>query len=121
MPTDGRSRCRVKLLFDENLSHMLAERLADLLPSSINVRDVGLKSAPDPDVWQFAIENEFAIVSKDADLLHDRSLLFGFPPKVIWIRLGNCSTNDVERLIPKEIDALRNFIGDEFASFLALS
>jgi len=45
----------------------------------------------------------------------------GFPPKIIWIRLGNCSTNDVESLIRKEIDKIKSFVNDEFASFLALS
>jgi predicted nuclease of predicted toxin-antitoxin system len=110
----------VKLLFDENLSPFLAGALSDLFPQSTHVRVVGLKSSPDPDVWQFAVENDFVIVSKDADL-HDRSLLYGFPPKVIWIRLGNCSTKDVETLIRNEIEQIKVFIGDDVASFLALS
>lgn len=110
----------MKLLFDENLSHKLAEYLSDLFPDSTHVRNVGLKSSDDPDVWKFAVENGFAIVSKDADM-HDRSLVFGFPPKVIWIRLGNCATADVERLVRQEIDTLKKFINDDFASFLALS
>ena len=110
----------MKLVFDENLSHKLSDRLADLFPSSTHVRNVGLKSSDDPDVWKFAIENGFIIVSKDADM-HDRSLVFGFPPKVIWIRLGNCSTQNVEDLIRREINTLNRFINDEFASFLALS
>lgn len=71
-------------------------------------------------MWKFAVANDFVIVSKDADM-HDRSLVFGFPPKVIWIRLGNCSTGDVEKLIRKEIDSVKKFIQDDFASFLALS
>ncbi len=110
----------MKLLFDENLSHKLAELLADIFPDSTHVRNVGLKSADDPDVWKFAIENDFAIVSKDEDM-HDRSLLFGFPPKVIWIRLGNCSTAQVEALIRRDKDMILNFIQDDVASFLTIS
>jgi len=110
----------VKLLFDENLSHKLVESLADIFPDSTHVRNVGLKSADDPDVWKFAIDNEFAIVSKDEDM-HDRSLLLGFPPKVIWIRLGNCSTAQVEDLIRREKDTMLNFTEDDLASFLAIS
>jgi predicted nuclease of predicted toxin-antitoxin system len=91
----------VKLLFDENLSHRLVEKLFDVFPASTHVRLVGLKSAEDPMVWQFAVDEEFVIVSKDSDM-HDRSLLFGFPPKVIWIRLGNCSTREVKGLIRRE-------------------
>jgi predicted nuclease of predicted toxin-antitoxin system len=91
----------VKLLFDENLSHRLVEKLFDVFPASTHVRLVGLKSAEDPMVWQFAVDEEFVIVSKDSDM-HDRSLLFGFPPKVIWIRRGNCSTREVKGLIRRE-------------------
>ena len=110
----------MKLLFDENLSHKLADYLSDLFPNSTHVRNVGLKSSDDPEVWKFAVDNDFIIVSKDADM-HDRSLLFGFPPKVIWIRLGNCSTQDVEKLVRAEIDLILKVIDDEYASFLALS
>jgi predicted nuclease of predicted toxin-antitoxin system len=81
----------VKLLFDENLSHKLARRLADIFPVSVHVRDVGLKATSDPLVWDYARDNDFMIVSKDADM-HDLSLVFGNPPKVVWLRLGNCST-----------------------------
>jgi len=110
----------VKLLFDENLSHKLAERLADLFPDSTHVRNVGLKSSDDPEVWDFAAKNGLVIVSKDEDM-HDRSLLFGFPPKVVWIRLGNCSTQHVENLVRRELNVITKFLNDEFASFLALS
>ena len=110
----------MKLLFDQNLSYKLASRLAELFPGSTHVRNIGLESADDPDVWKYAIENDFIIVSKDSDM-HDRSLVFGYPPKVIWVRLGNCSTSDVEVLFRKHKDIIVVFRDDEFASFLALS
>ena len=110
----------MKLLFDENLSYKLAELVSDIFPDSTHVRNVGLNSAEDPEVWKFAHDHRFVIVSKDADM-HDRSLLFGFPPKVIWIRLGNCSTRQVEVLIRREHKAIFTFIEDGSASFLALS
>jgi predicted nuclease of predicted toxin-antitoxin system len=110
----------VKLLFDENLSPILPERLADLFPSSTHVRNVALESAADPVVWEYAIDNDLTVVSKDADM-HDRSLLLGFPPKIIWVRLGNCRTSDVEFLIRREIGTIREFLNDDYASFLALS
>jgi predicted nuclease of predicted toxin-antitoxin system len=109
----------VKLLFDENLSHKLARRLADVFPDSIHVRDIGLKASDDPLVWDYARDNDFMIVSKDADM-HDLSLLFGNPPKVIWLRLGNCSTSDVENLLRRESDAIKEFYEDKLVSLLAL-
>ena len=71
-------------------------------------------------MWEHAVDNEFVLVSKDSDM-HNRSLLFGFPPKIIWIRLGNCTTQAVENLIRLEIDTIRGFLDDDYASFLALS
>ena len=88
----------MKLLFDENLSHRLASLLADLFPDSVHVRDIGLKASDDIQVWDYAKSNDLIIVSKDSDM-HDRSFLYGYPPKVIWVRLGNCSTSDVEKLL----------------------
>jgi predicted nuclease of predicted toxin-antitoxin system len=110
----------VKLLFDENLSPKLVVRLADLFPNSVHVREVGLEAANDPAVWDYARENHLVIVSKDADM-HQRSFLFGAPPKVVWVRLGNCSTTDVENLLRQHVNAINVFYSDEFASFLSLS
>ena len=109
----------MKLLFDENLSPQLALRLADLFPSSLHVRTVGLQGADDPLIWKLAEESDYVIVSKDSDM-HDRSLLFGSPPKVIWIRLGNCSTRQVEQLLRRELDVIKSFYENEEASLLAL-
>jgi predicted nuclease of predicted toxin-antitoxin system len=87
----------VKLLFDENLSHHLVGMLEELFPGSVHVRDIGLKRADDVELWRHAAEHGHAIVSKDEDFA-ERALLSGPPPKVIWIRLGNCSTAAVEAL-----------------------
>jgi predicted nuclease of predicted toxin-antitoxin system len=110
----------MKLLFDENLSHKLVRLLADLFPDSVHVRDVGLKAADDPAVWEYAKKNGLMIVSKDSDM-HQRSFVFGHPPKIIWLRLGNCSTADVEKLLRKNFPAVKAFHEDDYASFLSLS
>ncbi len=49
----------MKLLFDENLSPKLSNRLSDLFPSSLHVRDVGMKATIDPVVWDYAKDNIF--------------------------------------------------------------
>ncbi|MBC7911473.1 MAG: DUF5615 family PIN-like protein [Pyrinomonadaceae bacterium] len=110
----------MKLLFDENLSHKLVRLLADLFPDSVHVRDVGLKAADDPLVWDYAKNNDLMIVSKDSDM-HQRSFVFGYPPKIVWVRLGNCSTSDVERLLRRHFAAIKAFYADDYASFLSLS
>ena len=49
------------------------------------------------------------IVSKDEDF-HRLSVLHGPPPKVIWIRLGNCSTDDVMQLLRMRRDEIEAFV-----------
>lgn len=110
----------MKLLFDENLSPKLVRRLADLFPQSVHVRDVGLKAADDPLMWEYAKDGDLMIVSKDSDM-HQRSFMFGYPPKVVWVRLGNCSTSDVESLLRRNFAAVKIFYEDLYASFLSLS
>jgi predicted nuclease of predicted toxin-antitoxin system len=110
----------MRLLFDENLSSKLPNYLGDLFPSSLHVRDIGMKATSDPVVWNYAKDNDLMIVSKDADM-HDLSLVFGNPPKVIWLRLGNCSTLQVENLLRQNFEAIELFYEDENLSLLALS
>jgi predicted nuclease of predicted toxin-antitoxin system len=109
----------MKLLFDENLSPKLPNRLGDIFPNSLHVRDVGMKATIDPIVWDYAKDNDLLIVSKDSDM-HDLSLVFGNPPKVIWLRLGNCSTLQVENLLRRELSTIELFHKDETLSLLAL-
>jgi predicted nuclease of predicted toxin-antitoxin system len=110
----------MKLLFDQNLSHRLVRDLAAEFPGSAHVRDLGLAVAPDPDVWAYAAANGFVIVSKDTDF-QQRALLYGHPPKVIWVRLGNCTTAAVASLLRLRLADIQAFEADAAASFLALS
>jgi predicted nuclease of predicted toxin-antitoxin system len=88
----------MKLLLDENLSPKLARSLQTLFPGSAHVEECGLAASGDEQIWRFAAENEFVIVSKDSDF-YDRSALYGGPPKVVWLRVGNCSTEDIDALL----------------------
>ena len=80
----------MKLLLDENLSPQLVESLRDLYPFSEHVHDLNLGGASDSEVWDYAKLKGFAIVSKDSDFAA-RSVLESDPPKIVWVRLGNCS------------------------------
>lgn len=88
----------MKLLFDQNLSPRLAALLAEVFPGSNHVYPLGLGAVVDSEVWEYAQANDFVIVSKDADF-SDMSLLHGHPPKLIWLRIGNCTTLQIEQLV----------------------
>jgi predicted nuclease of predicted toxin-antitoxin system len=109
----------VKLLFDHNLSPKLPRRLSVLFPVSTHVADVGLERATDIDVWTYAATNAFVIVTKDSDF-NDIGTLRGFPPKIIWLRLGNCTTSDVERTLRAAQPTITEFIADPSAGVLEL-
>ena len=109
----------MKLLFDENLSPKLTKLLSDVYPDSTHVRDVGLARADDDVVWEYAAKRGFAIVSKDADF-HQRSFVHGHPPKVVWIRRGNCSTVEIERILREHEVETAAFECDPNGAFLEL-
>jgi predicted nuclease of predicted toxin-antitoxin system len=109
----------VKLLFDQNLSPRLVRALAEVFPDSTHVRDVGLASADDDDVWAYAVAHGFLIVSKDSDF-HQRSFVHGAPPKIVWVRLGNCTTAQVEAILRAHAGEIARFTKDQTESFLVL-
>lgn len=110
----------MKLLFDSNLSHRLARTLASLYPGSEHVRNLNLARAGDEAIWNLAKKESFTIVSKDSDF-HQRSFLYGFPPKVIWVRMGNCSTVDIGQALRIHHSDVVEFLEDETHAFLILS
>jgi predicted nuclease of predicted toxin-antitoxin system len=109
----------VKLLFDQNLSPRLVGCLADLFPNSNHVFPLGLDSAEDSEIWEFARKNDFVLVTKDADF-GDMSILRGFPPQVIWIRWGNCRTSDIEQILRDNFTTIEQFETDLTLGFITL-
>jgi predicted nuclease of predicted toxin-antitoxin system len=109
----------MKLLFDQNLSPGLVERLKDIFPDSTHVYLKGLDRATDDEVWKWALEHGFTIVTKDADF-NELSTLRGFPPKIIWIRVGNCTTTQIEKLIRTHYETIQQMQEDSNAGILLL-
>lgn len=110
----------MKLLFDENMSPKLPRLLAGLFPGSAHVRECGLLGRPDEEVWEYARANGFSIVSKDSDF-QQRSLLYGHPPKLVWLRIGNCTREQLVQLIRTNEQDIRALDADPFESILVLS
>jgi len=109
----------VKLLFDENLPARLIRSVSDSFPGSSHVSTVGLSSSPDEEVWEFARDNGFTLVSKDSDF-HQMSFVRGYPPKVVWMRLGNCSVAELEAVLTASIALIREFVESKQESVLLI-
>lgn len=110
----------MKLLLDNNVSPRLVRRIADLYPGTTHVRSLNLQSAPDETIWQEAAAGGFIIVAKDDDF-RQLAFLRGAPPKVIWLRLGNCTTDDMERVLRSRYDDIAAFDSDPDAALLMLT
>ena len=110
----------MKLLFDENLAPRLVAQVIDLFPGSEHVRNVGLATADDAAVWEYAKASGFAIVSKDADF-RQLSFLYGSPPKVVWLRVGNRSTRQIDSIMRANAAAFEAFEADPVASMLVVT
>lgn len=109
----------MKLLLDQNISWKLTEKLQDQFPGITHVKTLLSTAASDHDIWSFAKDNNFAIVTKDDDF-EQRSVLEGQPPKVIWIRLGNCRTREIESLLIYSEKIINAFLDDPEKALLPL-
>jgi predicted nuclease of predicted toxin-antitoxin system len=107
------------LLFDQNLSPKLVGRLKDAFPGSVHVSEAGLARALDRLVWEYARANNLILVSRDADF-GELGLILGFPPKVVWMRRGNCTTADIEGLLRDNHDSIEALAQDDDSSVLAV-
>jgi len=109
----------VRLLFDEQLSEELVTAVGDLFPDSLHVRLLGKGGAADPIIWEVAREHDCVLVTRDEDF-HRLSVLRGAPPKVVWLRIGNCATADIARLLRDRADELRRFEAQTEVTLLEL-
>ena len=86
------------LLFDQNLSHRLVPALADLFPDSVQVRLLGMAEADDLTIWDYAKTHNLVIVTQDSDY-SDWNKLRGAPPKIVWLRCGNATVDQIQQKI----------------------
>ncbi len=109
----------MKLLLDQNLSRHLVGPLTEVFPGTRHVFELGLERADDEVVWQCAAREGYVLVSKDVDF-YQRSILRGFPPKVVWLGLGNCASAEVLAVLLGAASDLRQFVADTEQSLLVL-
>ncbi len=97
----------MKLLLDENLSRRLVPFLQQAYPGTSQVALLGLESYSDGDIWQYARQHGYVIVTKDADF-QELAVLLGAPPKVVWLKTGNQSRADTLRILLDNCEAIEN-------------
>ena len=99
----------MRLLFDQNISFRLISKVKHLYPDAIQVRAVGLENLTDIEIWQYAKKNGYTIVTFDADF-YEINILKGQPPKILWLRTGNTSTDNLVKLLEENYELISEFI-----------
>jgi predicted nuclease of predicted toxin-antitoxin system len=101
----------MKLLLDQNISFRITSKIQDIFPGSKQVRELGLENKKDSFIWSYAKENGYCIVTFDGDF-YDLGLIKGSSLKVIWLRLGNTSTQNIENVLRRNLDLIKTFLTD---------
>jgi predicted nuclease of predicted toxin-antitoxin system len=101
----------MKLLFDQNISFRAVKKIKDIFSGSEHVSDCNLMNCNDAEIWEYAKKYDFAIVTFDSDF-YDISLINGHPPKIVWIRAGNLSSNQMVLLLNRNKESINRFLVD---------
>jgi predicted nuclease of predicted toxin-antitoxin system len=107
------------LLFDQNISFKVAKKIQNLFPEAKHLSDLKLHEAKDIEIWEFAKNNNYCIVTFDFDFI-DLSVLKGFPPKIIWLHFGNSTTDQIISKIQKDYKTIQEFLFSSDAAFLEI-
>jgi predicted nuclease of predicted toxin-antitoxin system len=99
----------MKLLFDQNISFRIISLISEPYPGSKQVKDLNLLDKTDLEIWEFARSNQYTIVTFDSDF-YDLSVIRGVPPKIIWLRIGNTSTNSIANVLMENLESIKDFI-----------
>lgn len=103
----------MKLLFDQNISFRLINRISDFYPNAKQVRELGLENATDIEIFEFTRKNDYSIVTFDSDFC-DLNILKGFPPKIIWIKTGNATSRNLEIILKNKHELIKSFMKENF-------
>ena len=108
-----------KLLFDNNISHRVIARISDIFPNANHVMLENLDEVSDAKVWMFARSHNYTIVTKDSDF-NDMVIHKGTPPKIIWIKLGNCKVAEIEKILRVNEKEIKEFLNEPIGAILEI-
>ena len=99
----------MKLLFDQNISFRVVKGMETIFPLAKQIRELNLENSTDREIWEYAKREGYSIVTFDSDF-YDLTLILGVPPKVIWLRFGNISTNHLIKILKENQSIITEFI-----------
>ena len=109
----------MKFLIDNNLSYKIIGSLDESFLGSVHVRGLGLSQASDIEIWEYAKNNGFTILTQDSDFI-DLIAVKGIPPKCVYISLGNSQTMKIISLLNLQKHKIREFVSHETDQYLII-
>lgn len=108
------------LLLDENLSPTLVKSLVQDFPGIAHVTQFNRQGMPDIEIWRFAAEQEYCIVSADSDF-NQLAFVNGAPPQVVWLRLGTATTKEICTCLTRHKPGIEAFLAQNVAAVLEIT
>lgn len=102
----------MKLLLDQNISHRICQNIRACFEEVTSIKAQGLTDANDFVIWQFAQNQGYTIVTFDEDMFNI-SQLRGYPPKIIWLRIGNATNDTIAQLLIQHAERINYFVENE--------
>lgn len=85
----------MRFVVDAQLPPALARFIAAQGHDAAHVLDHGLLEASDGAIWEYAVASDATIVTKDEDFALMAANASEPIPRIVWIRVGNCSKRDL--------------------------
>ena len=95
----------MKLLFDENISYQIVKKIKETFPESAHANTIKSGKITDLEIFSYAKKNNLLIVTHDEDFI-ELQLVYGYPPKIIWLRAGNTSTQNIMLKLEEKKDEI---------------
>ena len=102
----------MKILLDQNISFRVVSLLKTAFEKVDHIKALNLTDASDKEIWDYALKNNYTIITFDSDFI-DLATLKGTPPKIIWLRFGNSSNLKIANKLLSNFDAIQNFITND--------
>ena len=102
----------MKLLLDENISYRIIKYLKIHFPDSAHVKSIKKQRITDREIWEYAKQHDYLIVTYDEDF-YEWQQLNDFPPYVIWLRFGNTPTKYIANKLTQHKDDILKMVSDE--------
>lgn len=107
-------------LLDANLPYRLVKQLEDVVVEVTHVSRTGLPvPATDRQIWEWARQRNAVVVTNDEDF-HRLAAVFGFPPNVVLLRMGNQSNLALANILKRHLRDIEELVASDEQGLLEL-